>query len=85
MEELSAQNMPDLKHKILSVLMPPDLEKLKLLRHEMTLDPRNNKIKNEFETLLMRSSTCGLMQVKEYSVEERKVVVWTTSLEPPQS
>lgn len=75
--------MPQLKHKILSILMPPDMEKLKLLRHEMTLDPKNNKIKTEFENLLMRSSTSGLMQVKDYYPQERKLEVRTTSLDLP--
>jgi len=56
-----------------------------MLRHEMTLDPKNNKIKNEFEVLLMKSSTSGLMQVKEYHPEERKLEVRTTSLEGFQS
>jgi hypothetical protein len=54
---------------------------MKLLRHEMTLDPKNNKLKDEFENLLMRSCTAGLMQVKEYHAEERKLEVRTTSIE----
>ena len=52
-----------------------------MLRHEMTLDPNNNKIKTEFENLLMKCSTSGLMQVKDYHPEERKLEVRTTSLE----
>ena len=54
---------------------------MKLLRHEMTLDPKNNKIKDEFENLLMRSSTSGLMQVKDYHPDKRMLEVRTTSLE----
>jgi hypothetical protein len=52
-----------------------------MLRHEMTLDQNNNKIKTEFENLLMKCSTSGLMQVKDYHPEERKLEVRTTSLE----
>lgn len=62
-------------------MAPADLERMKLLKHEMTLDSKNNKIKDEFENLLMRSSTSGLMQVKDYHPEERKIEVRTTSLE----
>ena len=70
-----------MKQRVLGILIPPDMEKLKLLRHEMTLDPKNNKIKSEFENLLQRSITSGLMQVKDYHPEERKIEVRTTSLD----
>jgi hypothetical protein len=60
-EEVTPQNIPSLKHRILGVLIPPDVEKLRLLRQEMALDPKNNKIKSEFESLLQRSITSGLM------------------------
>jgi hypothetical protein len=53
--------MTSLSNKVLAVLIPPDVEKLKLLRHEMTMDPKNNKAKTEFENILMRCSTSGLM------------------------
>jgi hypothetical protein len=58
--------------------VPQDAEKMKLLRHEMSLDPKNNRLKGEFENLLMRSSTAGLMQVKEYHADERRLEVRTT-------
>jgi hypothetical protein len=45
------------------------------------LDPKNNKIKSEFEGLLQRSIASGLMQVKDYHAEERKLEVRTTSLD----
>ncbi len=80
-EEVTPQNIPSLKHRILGVLIPPDVDKLRLLRQEMSLDPKNNKIKSEFETLLQKSITSGLMQVKDYHPEERKLEVRTTSLE----
>ena len=89
-EEL--HDMGLLKHKVLAVLMPGDLQKLKQLEREMTLYPSNNTIKEEFNELLMRSSTVGLMQVKDYSsaaklnpngtladTEERKLEVRTIS------
>ena len=60
-EEVALQNMMSLKHKILAILVPQDAEKMKLLRHEMSLDTKSNKLKGEFENLLMRSSTVGLM------------------------
>jgi len=60
-EEVTQQNMTTLSNKVLAVLIPPDVEKLKLLRHEMTMDPKNNKAKTEFENILMRCSTSGLM------------------------
>ena len=47
----------------------------------MQIDPTNNKLKDEFENLLMRCSTSGLLQVKEYNVEERKLEVIGTSLD----
>lgn len=72
--------MANLKHKILAVLVPQDLEKLKMLRHDI-LEQKNNKLKDEFENLLMRSSSSTLMQVKDYHPEERKLEVRTTSLE----
>jgi hypothetical protein len=62
-------------------LIPTDPEKMKLLRHEMTLDPKNSKIKDEFDNMLMRCSSQGLMQVKDYHPEEGKLEVRTTSLE----
>lgn len=54
---------------------------MKLLRHEMTLDPKNNKLKDEFSNLLMRSSTSALMQIKDYHPDERKLEVRTTSMQ----
>jgi hypothetical protein len=80
-EEVPLQSIASLKFKILSILVPQDAEKMKLLRHEMSLDPKNNKLKGEFENLLMRSSTAGLMQVKEYHPEERKLEVRTISVD----
>ncbi len=47
----------------------------------MAQDPKNNKIKTEFENILMRCSTSGLMQVKDYHPEERKLEVRSTSLD----
>jgi hypothetical protein len=73
--------MSTLSNKVLGVLIPPDAEKLQLLRHEMTMDSKNNKAKTEFENILMRCSTSGLMQVKDFHPEERKLEVRTTSLE----
>jgi hypothetical protein len=81
-EEVTPQNIGTLKHRILGVLIPPDVEKLRLLRQEMALDPKNNKIKSEFESLLQRSIASGLMQVKDYHPDERKLEVRTTSLDP---
>jgi hypothetical protein len=80
-EEVTPQNIATLKHRILGVLIPPDVEKLRLLRQEIALDPKNNKIKSEFENLLQRSITSGLMQVKDYHPDERKLEVRTTSLD----
>lgn len=54
---------------------------MKLLRHEMTLDPKNNKIKDEFDNMLMKCSAMGLMQVKDYHPEEGKIEVRSTTLE----
>lgn len=55
------KDLASLKHKILSIMIPTDPEKMKLLRDEITLDPNNSKLKEEFDNMLMRCSTQGLM------------------------
>lgn len=45
----------------------------------MALYPMNNTLKEEFQEHLMRSCSAGLMQVKEYLPEERKLEVRTVT------
>lgn len=80
-EEIVPQKMKEMQFRVLAVLVPQDVERMKLLRQEMSLDQNKNKRKDEFENLLMRSSSSVLMQIKEYHPEERKLEVRTTSLD----
>ncbi len=45
----------------------------------MTLYPTKTDIKDEFNDTLMKSCTAGLMQIKDYHTEERKLEVRTTT------
>eukprot|EP00347_Sterkiella_histriomuscorum_P016599 403352570 len=74
---LPQTDFQSLNRKILAFLIPQDISKLKQLEREIALYPSNNDLKEEFQELLMKSSTAGLMQITGYHPEERKLEVRT--------
>ena len=80
-DEIRPKEFPTLKHKILGIIVPQDLQKMKQLESQMHLYPHNNALREEFNDQLLRSSTAGLMQVTEYHEEERSLGVRTTTAE----
>ncbi|CDW77180.1 polyribonucleotide 5-hydroxyl-kinase clp1 [Stylonychia lemnae] len=83
LEEVKVQSadFANLKHRILALLVPQDVQKLRQLEREMALYPSNNNLKEEFRDLLMKSSTAGLMQITDYHPEERQLEVRTITNE----
>lgn len=80
-EEVRPQDIPNLKHKVLGVMVPPDVQKLKQLEREIALYPSNNTLKEEFNDSLLRSCSASLIQVKEYHAEERALEIRTITSE----
>jgi len=85
MDEIKGSELAKLQHKMLAIAYPQDQERLRVLEKELSVNPNKNSLKEEYHDILLRCPIAGMMQVKEYNAEMKRLEVRTTNADLPPS